>query len=727
MSGKKEQKNIRLMNNILLTTFGGTWKVVPELLGFTNPAFVNLYAHHPHLAQIEKARKDYAINPVDEIWLVTTKGDRTDKSIEGLNKWYNLTDTQTRPLMRIWQVADTEDLISEAECRRMGECIYRVFLRATEDAGSDQLIVSLTGGRKTMSSDIQNAAAFFGCRALIHVIQNELYLKELMDYSPEDFLVPLAATLHNAVTPLIVGQYAPNPILDVYDPEKDNVTPEGYPVGLPDTGLAIVQPIKDYDLSDRIIGSLKKAGFLYCNYTNTLMRQEKSANFLALYSLPPSIIKRLKNYFIGLYPKKKDVELAWLKKLPKSELHCHLGGVADINEVIYIAASNLEKVSQYASQLVPLVQKWRKGLDNGNTNEIRKLTPFNKFHHYEDNVPDYIRMSSFILLFEDMPDVLDEVIFGKYRDESQFCGIGFDNYEYLGDIQGSGLLQSEEAIRAACRILKKKAREHNVQYLELRCSPVNYTRGGLPALKVARIIEDEMGKGGRLNYSLIFIASRHGKMSSVHEHIELAEELLGEDGSGFSDFRGFDLAGNERAGSMSDMRQAFMSMMEKCMHFTIHAGETEGAESIWEAVYHLNAERVGHGLTLKDNPMLQEKILDRNIALEMCPSSNFQIIGFRDNYLPSTNNMNIYPLKGYLDEGLRVTVNTDNPGISRTDFTNELHRAARLTLGGLTIWDILLCVRNGFRASFAKKELRQQMLRNAESSVLALIQGGLPE
>jgi adenosine deaminase len=715
------------MGSILLTTFGATWQVVPELLGFTNPGFLHLYANHPHLEQIERTRKDYEIKPVEEIWLVTTKGSRTDESIAKLNKWYNLTDKQKRPGMQIWQVADAEDLKSEAECRRMGECIHRVFLRATEYAGKGQLLVSLTGGRKTMSSDIQNAAAFFGCSALIHVIQNEFYRDQLMAYSPEDFLIPLPEVLYDAITPLIAGKYAPNHILDVSDPGRDNISSEAYPVELPDRGSVIEQSITDYALSERITESMKEAGFLYSNYINTLMRQEKSANFLALYSLPPSIIERLKNYSIGTYPEKRETELAWLKKLPKSELHCHLGGLAHVTDLIEIAASNLEKISQYDGQLEHVKQELRKYIDNGDIKDLRKLLPFAQPHSSEDDIPGYIRMSSFILMFEDIPDMLDEVIFGPYRDESQFCGIGFDAYERLGDIQGSGLLQSEAAIRAACGVLKKRAGEHNVRYLELRCSPVNYTKGGLSASRVARIIDDEMRKSGGPEYSLIFIASRHGEMQIVHKHIELAGALLGRDGAGFPNFRGFDLAGNERVGSMSAMRREFMSMMERCMHFTIHAGETEGPESIWEAVYHLNAERVGHGLTLRDNPMLQEKILDRNIALEMCPSSNFQIVGFRDTYLPGTKSLEIYPLKEYLDEGLRVTVNTDNPGISRTDFTREIHRAARLTPGGLTLWDILLCVRNGFRASFAKKELRQQMLRSAESSVIALIKEGLPE
>ena len=82
--------------------------------------------------------------------------------------------------------------------------------------------------------------------------------------------------------------------------------------------------------------------------------------------------------------------------------------------------------------------------------------------------------------------------------------------------------------------------------------------------------------------------------------------------------------------------------------------------------------------------------------------------------------------KEYLEEGLRVTVNTDNPGISRTDFTSELHRAARLTPGGLSLWEILLLIRNSFKASFSGSDARHEMLRQAESEIIEFLKEGTP-
>ena len=207
---------------------------------------------------------------------------------------------------------------------------------------------------------------------------------------------------------------------------------------------------------------------------------------------------------------------------------------------------------------------------------------------------------------------------------------------------------------------------------------------------------------------------------------ELAEQLLKQNDDVAARVRGFDLAGNEGSSKTAALREAFMPMMEKCLHITIHAGETQEVQSVWEAVYHLSAERVGHGLTLKDDSALMEKFKDRNIAIEMCPSSNFQIVGFQDRFLPSTAFRKVYPLKEYLDQGLRVTVNSDNPGISRTDFASELHKAARMTPGGLSLWEICLLIKNGFRSSFAKRQDRHAMLLKAEAEILSFIEEGLP-
>ena len=187
-------------------------------------------------------------------------------------------------------------------------------------------------------------------------------------------------------------------------------------------------------------------------------------------------------------------------------------------------------------------------------------------------------------------------------------------------------------------------------------------------------------------------------------------------------FRGFDLAGNEQSARPSEVRDMFLGVMKDCNNITIHAGETDTSESIWEAVYHLTAERIGHGLKLIENRELMTKFLDRGIGIEMCPSSNFQIVGFKDNYYKDeTWTLPEYPIKHYLDKELKVSVNTDNPGISLTDPTRELHRAARMVPQGLSKWDLLQLVCNGFRTAFYPYEKKKSLIRRVEKMIDELI------
>jgi adenosine deaminase len=157
------------------------------------------------------------------------------------------------------------------------------------------------------------------------------------------------------------------------------------------------------------------------------------------------------------------------------------------------------------------------------------------------------------------------------------------------------------------------------------------------------------------------------------------------------------------------------------MHITVHAGETQSAESIWQAVYSLHAERIGHGLKLNNNTYLRNHFLNRNISIELCPTSNYQIVGFKDNLITTVKKAAVYPLKEYLNIGLEVCINTDNPGISRTDFSNEIHKAARLSPDGLSQWHILKLIKNGFSASFAPHAIRRKLLLEAERDILQLL------
>ena len=718
------------MSNIVVATMGITWQILPKIIGFTNPQVVDLYRFHPSIDRIVRSRSDFSIQPADEMWVITTKG-KIDRQIAKLEEWHNLVKPEIKPVLKIFQVDNTDDLNSETECRLMREAILQTILHANEYTADGQLLLVLADGGKTMNSDMQYAASVFGCDALIQLVDNNNYSTQQMatiqDFDPGKFLIPLSADFKDAFIPIIIGKYVKNAMIDLSMTNMFPIRAENYPMlGFENEKIAVldINPTV-LPLSEAVGNRLNSVDYLTGKYVNFLVKDDSDSNFLSLFSLSPSIINNLKQTMIGVHPKKESVELSWLIKLPKAELHCHLDGVMNIKDVIRVANVNNPMIDRYKMRMAFQMREWHRMLqDKAGAAALRGHLPLKTIPEAVRDLPLPVSICSFISLFNGKPELLEELIFGKFQRESAFVAAGYNAYETLGDIQGARLLQNEASLREACRILAEKAVRHNVRYLEVRFSPLLYSEGELNPVQVVQIIEDELNKVLK-DFSIILSVDRYSRKPEIIQLVNTAKRVF-EDSETPSRLRGFDLAGSEIS-PIKELRKYFHPIIEHCQHVTTTSFENMDTLNTWEAVYHLNAERVAHCLTLKDNPMLMSRFLDHNVVIELSPSSALQVIGFRDNYMLETQKLPVYPLKYYLDNGLKVTVSTNNPGISRTDFTRELHRAARMTPGGLSLWDILKLVCNGFKGSFADRSIRNRLLREAEAEILDLIQEGLPQ
>jgi adenosine deaminase len=200
-------------------------------------------------------------------------------------------------------------------------------------------------------------------------------------------------------------------------------------------------------------------------------------------------------------------------------------------------------------------------------------------------------------------------------------------------------------------------------------------------------------------------------MEIFRRHVALTQQLIRQEK--YRHFIvGFDVAGNEAAAKPSELRKLLLPLLKECLHLTIHAGENQPVENIWEAVYELNTDRVGHGLTLVHNYELLQRFRDRNIVIELCPSSNFQICNFNGNDKP-------YPLRNYLKEGLKVTLNTDNPGISRTSITKEYFFMTQYA--ALTKLEVIQLLRNSLQGVFLPKNEKKQLIVKIEEEFYHII------
>ncbi len=734
------------MTNVLVTTMGLDWQNLPQILGLTNPNVVDLFRFHPSNDRIVRLREKFGLQPVDEVWVVTTKG-KVDPKLLVLQQWHallkpsrplfaqikeraDLIEPSLRPVLKIFQVSGSDELITENECRIMKEAILRIVLHAGEYVSGGQLLLSFAGGPQTMSADMQLAAVLFGCHVMINVIDNgRLAMRQTgaaSDDRPELFTACLPADFTHVITPVVTGKISRNALIGMSPAGMVPILASDYPIAGSEHGTAALLQVEPTELflSEAVENRMKNSQYLAAAYTSTLLVADNTANFMSLYSLPSETIDRLKTTRMGIYPEKETSELEWLTALPKAVLHCHLEGVLDASELIRVANANYLLVDRYKMRMAFQVREWRRLLDRFSLAEFREQNPLNTIADAVRNIPEPVSLCAFIQLFNGAPDLLDDLIYGNMLIESAFVSRGLNVYEALGDLQGTRLLHSEAGIRETCRVLVEKAVLHGVRYLEVRCSPIKYVAGGLHPIQIVDMVEEELGKSFK-DFSIVFTAGRHRQKADLLQLVNVAKRIM-ENSERHCRLRGFELAENEASCPARDLRKYFSPMMEKCRHITVNAGATADVAGIWEAVYHLNAERVSHALNLNNTIGLMAEFLDRNIAVEMSPSSNFQIMGFRDNYIPETDGKPEYPLKAYLDKGLNVTVDADNPGISRTDFSRELHRAARLTPGGLSLWDILKIVKNGFKASFAEHATRNRMLQEAQKEIVDLIQKGIP-
>lgn len=162
-------------------------------------------------------------------------------------------------------------------------------------------------------------------------------------------------------------------------------------------------------------------------------------------------------------------------------------------------------------------------------------------------------------------------------------------------------------------------------------------------------------------------------------------------------FVGMDLADQELDYPGREFAQLFRKAKEQGLGITIHAGEISVEESrinVRDAIEQMAADRIGHGLHIVNDPDLIQLVIDNNITLELCPTSNL-LTG-------SIPVIEDHPIKRLIEAGVKTTINTDDPSLFAIDWNSE-YALAETTLG-LTSADIDQCIENAKTASFVNSE-----------------------
>lgn len=268
--------------------------------------------------------------------------------------------------------------------------------------------------------------------------------------------------------------------------------------------------------------------------------------------------------------------------------------------------------------------------------------------------------------------------------------------EYLEKFTLPGqCIMDETGLSEAGYDVLKSMKKENVCYAEIRFAPLLSETADMNCKKVIEAVLSGLEKGKKdfgIEYGVITCAMRHHSQKDNYRMIKTAREYLGEG------VCAADLAGAEALYPMSEFMELFRKTRKLGMPFTLHAGECGSVQNILDSV-EAGARRIGHGIAMRGHAEVQKELQKKGIGIEMCPISNLQTKA-----VESTKD---YPMKEFLESGLKVTVNTDNRTVSDTTLTKELE-FIRNTYA-ITDDEIILMMRNAMDVAFADDAVKQKL------------------
>jgi adenosine deaminase len=240
-----------------------------------------------------------------------------------------------------------------------------------------------------------------------------------------------------------------------------------------------------------------------------------------------------------------------------------------------------------------------------------------------------------------------------------------DTYTFENFLSKFGTLRlfykSPEIIKRITWEAIEDAALENIRYLELRFTPVALSRAeGFPMAQVVDWVINSVKEAAskyEILVNLIISLNRHESISQAKDVLEIALDRKS-DG-----IVGIDLAGNEVDFSADPFQDLFSVARKEGLFTTIHAGEWGGAENVRQAIEFLRADRVGHGIRVLEDPDTVALARERGTVFEVCVTSN--------HHSGAVENLLDHPIRRMLQEGLNVTINTDDPSISRISLSSE--------------------------------------------------------
>lgn len=261
------------------------------------------------------------------------------------------------------------------------------------------------------------------------------------------------------------------------------------------------------------------------------------------------------------------------------------------------------------------------------------------------------------------------------------------------------LLQTCERLEICSYHLFMRLARMNVLYAEVRFAPMKHLEKNLNLDDVVISVVNGMNKAsvdaGIMGGIILSMMRGDAKEDNLNV-INIAKKYLG---------RGVvavDLAGAESVYPTRDYIDLFGYANSLGIPYTIHAGEAAGVDSI-NAAMDAKTKRIGHGIRCIDDKRVEKEIIDNEILLEVCVTSNYQTEAIKGSH----------PIEKLYRDGVKINISTDNDTVSNIDINKEYERILNET--NLTINDLWKCNRNSIDYIFANQEIKDKLKKEFEN------------
>jgi len=281
---------------------------------------------------------------------------------------------------------------------------------------------------------------------------------------------------------------------------------------------------------------------------------------------------------------------------------------------------------------------------------------------------------------------------------------GWFRFQRLYDAARACVRDADDMRRLVIEAAQDDAREGS-RWLELQVDPTSYAPhvGGLtPALEIVLDAAREASQTTDCQVAIVVAASRMRHPLDARTLARLAARYAGE---GPGTVVGFGLSNDERRGETEDFAPAFRIARNAGLASVPHSGELRGPEHVEQTLRTLGPDRLGHGVRSAEDLALLSRVIDADVALEVCPASNVAL-----GVYPTLEEV---PLRRLIDAGAKVALGADDPLLFGPRLAAQYEDAREVH--GLADSALRYLAASSIQASRAPEDVKKSLLAEVDS------------